>query len=82
MSRRYWYSYLGGNYTSISNYVLVSGVFCSGGPELCVMYALYGGDIHPSSISNNLNSYIGILLTSQVPEPRGSKPYVYGHPVV
>jgi len=78
MSRRYWYTFTGGNNLQPSNYTLFTGTKgCLDGPEICAVYALYAGDTHPASIGPNLTSYIGAIPSSHVAEPRGFTPYVY-----
>ena len=82
MSRKYWYLYNGANAGegAISNYTLVSSVNCYTGDAICEIYAVYGGDIHPLSISANLASYINLAQASDVGEPRGFKLFVYTRP--
>ena len=80
MSRKYWYAYTGpeGGEGSISNYALVaSPAACVEGNLICAIYAFYGGDSYPLSISRNVSSYIANGKLSGVNQPIFGPFFVY-----
>ena len=79
MARKYWYAFTGpsGSEGLISNYTLVpNGSNCPEGPFICKIYAFYGGDTHPSSLSERIIDYIALAKSDQVTQPRTGTPIV------
>jgi len=74
MERKYWYAYTGapGGEGLISNYTLIPNrpANCPDGPNVCAIYALYGGDTHPLSLSSHILDYIGQGKVDFVKQPR------------
>jgi len=73
MARKYWYKYIGpwGGEAAISNYTLSpNGSGCFNGSKICKIYALYGGDIHPLSLSTHILEYIPQAKIDEVGYPR------------
>lgn len=78
---RYWYSYKGVAFDPLlaSSYTLLPGnPACETGTVICAIYS--PGDEFPNTIANpsNLHDYISAALGGdQVPQPVGSKKFVY-----
>jgi len=81
MARKYWYSYTGltGSETVVSNYTLVPALpaNCPNGPQICAIYALYGGDTHPLSLSSHITDYIAQAKVDFVRQPRTGTTIVF-----
>ena len=83
MSRKYWYSYTGpAGSENLSNFTLLPSfpTNCPDGANLCALYALYGGDNHPLSLSSNIFDYIANAKVDFVKQPRIGPPIVLMKP--
>ena len=81
MARKYWYSYTGpnGSETLVSNYTQLPNLpaNCPDGPNICAIYAIYGGDTHPLSLSPHISDYIALAKVDFVKQPRAGQTIVF-----
>ena len=79
MERKYWYKFTGsvGSEWLVGSYNQVPNAnFCTSGPAICAVYALYGGDNHPLSLSQHITDYIAQAKIDSLSQPRTGEPFI------